>query len=45
MENYGIIELNNEELLQINGGFGPLYYLFVAAYSAGVAYGYITEKV
>ena len=44
MENLKLIELNKEELVEIGGGFGPLYFMFAAAWSAGVAYGYITER-
>lgn len=44
MKNLELIELNEKELVEIEAGFGPLYYLFAAAWSAGVAYGYITER-
>ncbi|CAA9198939.1 MULTISPECIES: class IIb bacteriocin, lactobin A/cerein 7B family [Flavobacterium] len=44
MENLKLIELNEKELVETEGGFGPLYYLFAGAWAAGVAYGYITEK-
>ena len=44
MKNYELKELSKQELLDTNGGFGPLYYAAVAIWSAGVAYGYITNK-
>ena len=41
MNNIELKELTQIELVEVNGGFGPLYYLLVAAYGAGVAHGYI----
>ncbi|HEX8576574.1 MAG TPA: hypothetical protein VF677_09810 [Flavobacterium sp.] len=44
MENLKLVELTHNEKLQTTGGFGPLYYAIVAAWGAGVAYGYISER-
>lgn len=44
MKDLKLIELNEKELVEIEAGFGPLYYLFVGAWAAGVAYGYISES-
>ena len=38
-------ELSNEELKNVNGGFGPFYYAVVGAYTLGVAVGLIEEKI
>lgn len=44
MKNLQLTELDKNELVQIEAGFGPLYYMFAGAWAAGVAYGYITES-
>lgn len=42
MENLNLVELSQQEQSQVEGGFGPLYYLIVGAWGLGVAYGFVT---
>ena len=43
METIELKELTQTELIEIEGGFGPLYYAVVGIWSLGVAYGYLTN--
>jgi len=43
MEIFELKDLTQKELIEIEAGFGPLYYAIVGIWSLGVAYGYLTN--
>ncbi|MDN3675516.1 class IIb bacteriocin, lactobin A/cerein 7B family [Flavobacterium branchiarum] len=43
MKTIELKELSQKELIEIEGGFGPMYYAIVGIWSLGVSYGYLTN--